>query len=51
MDIADLGLHGIANRAGFVLDDDGTITYSWVAEDPTNEPDYAAVLDAVEAAA
>ena len=51
MDIADLGLYGIANRAVFVIDDDGTVTYSWVADDPTNEPDYAAVLDAVEAAA
>jgi peroxiredoxin len=50
MDIADLGLHGIANRAVFVVDDDGTITYSWVADDPTNEPDYDEVLDAVEAA-
>jgi peroxiredoxin len=51
MDIEELGLHGIANRAVFVIDDDGTITYSWVADDPTNEPDYEAVLDAVEAAA
>ena len=51
MDIEDLGLHGIANRAVFVIDDDGTITYSWVADDPTNEPDYEAVLEAVESAA
>lgn len=51
MDIEDLGLHDIANRAVFVLDDDGTVTYSWVADDPTNEPDYEALLDAVEAAA
>jgi len=50
MDIEDLGLHDIANRAVFVVDDDGTITYSWVADDPTNEPDYEAVLDAVESA-
>ena len=50
MDIADLGLHGIANRAVFVVDDSGTVTYSWVANDPTNEPEYDAVLAAVEAA-
>jgi peroxiredoxin len=50
MDIEDLGLHGIANRAVFVLDPAGTITYSWVADEPTNEPDYEAVLEAVEAA-
>ncbi|RLM49838.1 redoxin domain-containing protein [Halorubrum sp. Atlit-28R] len=50
IDIADLGLHGIANRAVFVIDDDGQIVYDWVADDPTNEPDYEAVLDAVESA-
>ncbi|MFA9518350.1 redoxin domain-containing protein [Halopenitus sp. H-Gu1] len=48
IDIADLGLHGIANRAVFVLDADGTVVYEWVAEDPTNEPEYEAVLEAVE---
>ena len=51
IDIEDLGLHGIANRAVFVLDDEGTVTYNWVAEDPTNQPDYDAVLDAVDEAA
>ena len=50
MDIPDLGLYGIANRAVFVLDDAGTVTYGWVADDPTNEPDYEAVLDAARAA-
>ncbi|WP_123624637.1 redoxin domain-containing protein [Halorubrum sp. CSM-61] len=50
MDIADLGLYGIANRAVFVIDDDGEIVYDWVADDPTNEPDYDVVLDAVESA-
>ena len=50
MDIPDLGLYGIANRAVFVLDDKGTVTYSWVADDPTNEPDYEELLDAVESA-
>jgi peroxiredoxin len=50
IDIADLGLHGIANRAVFVIDEAGDVTYDWVAEDPTNEPDYDAVLDAVESA-
>ncbi|GAB3418917.1 peroxiredoxin [Haloparvum alkalitolerans] len=50
MDIAELGLYGIANRAVFVLDADGAVTYRWIADDPTNEPDYGALLDAVEAA-
>jgi peroxiredoxin len=48
IDIEDLGLHGIANRAVFVVDDAGTVTYSWVADDPTDEPNYDAVLDAAE---
>ena len=50
IDIAELGLHGIANRAVFVIDDDGEVVFGWVADDPTNEPDYDAVLDAVESA-
>ncbi|OTF10801.1 redoxin domain-containing protein [Halorubrum sp. SD612] len=50
IDIAELGLHGIANRAVFVIDDDGEVVFDWVADDPTNEPDYEAVLDAVESA-
>jgi Peroxiredoxin len=48
IDIEDLGLHGIANRAVFVIDGDGTVAYSWVTEDPANEPDYDEVLAAVE---
>jgi peroxiredoxin len=48
IDIADLGLYGIANRAVYVLDDEGTVTYAWEAEDPTNEPDYEELLAAVE---
>lgn len=49
MDIGELGLHGIANRAVFVLDDDGQVTYAWEAEDPTNEPDYEELLKEVRA--
>jgi peroxiredoxin len=49
MDIPDLGLYGIANRAVFVLDDEGTVTYHWVADDPTNEPDYDDLIEAVAA--
>jgi peroxiredoxin len=50
MDIPDLGLFGIANRAVYVIDDDGVVTYSWIADDPTNEPPYDEVLDAVRSA-
>jgi peroxiredoxin len=49
LDLPDLGLYGVANRAVYVLDEDGTVTYGWEADDPTNEPDYGALLDAVEA--
>jgi len=50
MDIPDLGLFGTAKRAVYVLDDDGVVTYSWVADDPTNEPPYEEVLAAVREA-
>jgi peroxiredoxin len=50
MDIPDLGLYGIANRAAFVLDDEGTVVYRWVADDPTNEPDYEELVAAAESA-
>jgi peroxiredoxin len=50
IDIAELGLHSIANRAVFVIDDDGEVVFDWVADDPTNEPDYEAVLDAAQSA-
>jgi peroxiredoxin len=47
IDIGDLGLYGVANRAVFVLDEDAKVTYRWVADDPTNEPNYEELLDAV----
>lgn len=48
MEIPDLGLHGIANRAVYVLDDEGTVTYEWVADEPTDEPEYAELVAAAE---
>jgi peroxiredoxin len=50
IDIEELGLYGIANRAVFVVDETGTVTYRWVADDPTNEPDYEELLEAVKTA-
>jgi len=47
IDLPDLGLFGVANRAVYVLDDDGVVTYAWEADDPTNEPDYDELVDAV----
>jgi peroxiredoxin len=51
IDIEDLGLLGVANRSVFVLDEDGTVTYVWETDDPTNEPDYEELLEAVRDAA
>jgi peroxiredoxin len=50
IDIEDLGLLGVANRAVFVVDTDGQVTYEWVADDPTTEPDYDELLDAAQSA-
>lgn len=50
LEVPELGLYDVANRAVFVIDDEGVITYSWVADDPTNEPEYEAVLEAANAA-
>jgi peroxiredoxin len=50
LDIEELGLHGIANRAVFIVDDAGDVVYDWVAEEPSNDPDYDELLDTVQAA-
>ena len=44
----DINLSGVAQRAAFVIDADGVIRYVWRAENPGKEPDYDAVVDAVE---
>jgi len=46
MDFEDAGVRNLAKRAVFVVDESGTITYAWSADDPGVEPDY----DEVEAA-
>lgn len=50
-DNPDLGLHDVSNRAVFIVNTEGEITYAWVADDPTNEPDYDEVTLAAEATA
>lgn len=45
-----LGIDDVARRAVFVLDRDGTVNWRWLAENPGQEPDYAAVAAAVDAA-
>jgi peroxiredoxin len=43
--------YSVAQRSVFVLDQAGIVRYKWVAENPGIEPDYAAVIAAVEAIA
>ena len=47
-DIEEVGLHGVANRAVFVLDEDGPVMDNRVAEDPTNELEYETIPDAAD---
>jgi len=46
-----IGLDPVSKRAVFVLDGDGTVTYAWVTDDASVEPDYDEVLGAVAEAA
>ena len=50
-DFADIGVHGLAQRAVFVVDADRTVTYVWIGEHPGVEPDYESVREAAAAAA
>ncbi len=50
IDVPELGLHEVANRAVFVLDSDGQVTYAWTADEPDNEPDYEELKEAASQA-
>jgi len=50
MDFTAMGVYNLAKRAVFVLDQDRTVTYAWVSDDPGVEPDYDAVVEAVRTA-
>lgn len=45
------GLEGytVSKRSIFILDQEGIIRYMWVAEDPTVEPNYQEIQDALAA--
>lgn len=51
MEFADLGIDEVAQRAVFVVNGDGEITYAWSSADPGVEPDYEAVESAAHDAA
>ncbi|WP_262176768.1 redoxin domain-containing protein [Haloarcula laminariae] len=50
MDFTALGVHNLAKRAVFVVDEDPTVTYAWVTDDPGVEPDYDEVIEAAQGA-
>ncbi len=45
------GIDELAQRAVFVIDGSGTVTYAWVGDNPGLEPDYDEVEEAAAAAA
>ena len=50
-DFDGYGVDTVAQRAVFVIDADGVVTYRWLAENPGQEPDYDALAAAVAEAA
>jgi Peroxiredoxin len=46
-----IALSRVAQRAVFVIDPSGVVRYVWRADNPGEEPDYEAVIDAVDAVA
>jgi len=45
------GIDELAQRAVFVIDESGTVSYAWVGDNPGLEPDYDEVHEAAAAAA
>jgi len=42
------GLKGFAKRSVFLIDPEQVVRYTWVSEDPANEPDYDELFAAVD---
>jgi len=47
-DFEAYGVDDVAKRAVVIVDADGTVTYTWVSDDPGAEPDYDAVAHAAD---
>lgn len=48
MDFSELGVRNVAKRSVLVIDDDDrTVSYAWVSDDPGVEPSYDELEDAV----
>lgn len=43
-----LGLEDVANRAAFVIDEEGVIQFSWESDDPGQLPPFDEIREAVE---
>ena len=48
-DFEHIAMWGVAQRAVFVVDSEGIVQYVWRADNPGQQPDYEAVIGAVEA--
>ena len=48
LDFAGLEGYTVAKRSIFLLDRKGIIRYTWIAEDPTIEPDYKGIEEALD---
>ena len=46
-DFAEIEGYTVAKRSVFIIDEQGTISYEWIAPNPGVEPDYAAVKAAL----
>ena len=47
MDFASMGIDDVAKRAVLVVDGDRVVQYAWVSDDPSIEPNYDEVHEAV----
>ena len=47
-DFAGIKGYTVAKRSIFILDRQGIVRYTWITEDPSVEPDYAAIEKALE---
>lgn len=48
MDFEDMGVYNLAKRSVFIIDEEGTVVYSWVSDDPDVEPEYGEILTTVQ---
>lgn len=46
-----MGLKGICKRSVFVIDEDGTVVYEWVSENPKNQIPFEEIQSALRSAA